>query len=390
MVSVVAALALTITTVLVHPAGTPRSVAPRSGVAAHGLGARCPRFGPTLRMLARRADKTVGTAYRPEYGTADPCYRWVATREFGSLTPEIATFPNAIAARPGRFAFDAAERVFRVARARHLCCQLHALVWDPTEHPEWGIVPDWIRALPPERRHRLMVDLVSRTVRRFRGRVSHVTVVNEALDASGRVRPTTWNTTGDARYIADAFRAARRADPKAILLYNDYGAEGLGSKSDAVLRLARWLHRQRVRVRVDGRVRAVPILDGVGLQMHVGLGTDGPSRLDVRANIRRLAAAGLRVRFTEMDVRVPVAAGKVSARDLRRQRYRYRSLVAECLRARSCDGVTFWGFTDDHSWITEHPSSFSGLGGASILDERYRAKPAREGVVAAFRAGRSG
>jgi hypothetical protein len=42
--------------------------------------------------------------------------------------------------------------------------------------------------------------------------------------------------------------------------------------------------------------------------------------------------------------------------------------------------VTLWGFTDAHSWITEHPATFSGQGAAHPFDERYRAKPAAEGI----------
>ena len=40
-------------------------------------------------------------------------------------------------------------------------------------------------------------------------------------------------------YIADAFRLAHEADPQALLFYNDYGGEGMNSKSNRIYELVR-------------------------------------------------------------------------------------------------------------------------------------------------------
>ena len=45
-------------------------------------------------------------------------------------------------------------------------------------------------------------------------------------------------------YIADAFRWAHQADPKALLFYNDYNIEGVNAKSDAVYALVQQLRAQ--------------------------------------------------------------------------------------------------------------------------------------------------
>jgi GH35 family endo-1,4-beta-xylanase len=42
--------------------------------------------------------------------------------------------------------------------------------------------------------------------------------------------------------------------------------------------------------------------------------------------------------------------------------------------------VTFWGFTDAHSWI----DAFFGADDPLLFDEEYRAKPAFFGVRDAF------
>ena len=356
--------------------------------AARAIGARCPSrgFDRGLRALAAARGKLVGTAYRSEHAADDPCYERVAVREFNSLTPEIATFSNRIAAVEGRDDFSDADSICRLARRHRMACQVHDLIWDPVDHLEWGIVPAWIRAQPPGPRRSTMIRYVRRVVRHFAGRADSYTVVNEAFDDAGRLTPGTWNTTGDDSYIFDAFRAARRADPGAQLYYNDFGAEDLNAKSDAVFDLVRRLRRERVAVEVDGRIRHRPLIDGVGLQMHVGLGPgQAPDPASVAANIERLGRAGLRVRITEMDVRVPTSGGVATNADLLAQRRLYRRLVRTCLRAPSCDGVTFWGFTDAHSWITENPSSFEGEGAAHPFDQRYEAKPAYRGIRRALR-----
>jgi endo-1,4-beta-xylanase len=153
-----------------------------------------------------------------------------------------------------------------------------------------------------------------------------------------------------------AFRFAREADPGALLYYNDYDAEGAGPKSDAVNELVRGL-----------KARGVPI-DGVGWQMHVENGfRTSPEH---RENARRLAALGLRLSVTELDVRVELPA---TAADLARQAETYRDVAAFCLAEPAFEALLMWGFTDKYSWI---PSFFPGKGAALIFDERYRPKPA--------------
>src|SRR5205085_2625309 len=125
----------------------------------------------------------------------------------------------------------------------------------------------------------------------YRGRVNIWDVVNEALNDDGTLRNSLWLQVIGPDYIDWAFRWAHEANPQAQLYYNDYGGEGLGPKSDAIYNLVKGLLR-----------RGVPI-NGVGLQMHVSI-DDYPKPQDVLANMQRLAALGLKVQITEMDVEV--------------------------------------------------------------------------------------
>ena len=88
----------------------------------------------------------------------------------------------------------------------------------------------------------------------------------------------------------------------------------------------------------------------------------------------RLAALGLEVHVSEMDVQLPVDAnGNASAANLAAQATTYQNVFAACQAAPNCTGFLTWGFTDAYSWI---PSTYPGYGAALPLDANYQPKPA--------------
>jgi endo-1,4-beta-xylanase len=112
--------------------------------------------------------------------------------------------------------------------------------------------------------------------------------------------------------------------------------------------------------------------------MHISAVSPPPAS-DVAENMRRLAGLGLRVTISEMDVRVRDVAGTPEAR-LDAQKSVYQSIVGVCVAEPRCDGVTFWGFTDAHSWI----DGVFGPDDPLLFDEQYAPKPAFYGVMDAF------
>jgi endo-1,4-beta-xylanase len=347
---------------------------------------RCGMTGPSLADLASAKGKVIGTAYRSTYATGDPCYQDVAVSEFGSLTTEIGTMMNTIQPAPGVFDFREADDVARLAEQTHRNFQIHSLIWDPLEQPQWHIVPQAIKDLPTVQRHQLMIDSVATVMKHFAGRASAVTVVNEAFDQMGHLQPTTWwNTTRSDQYIFDAFRAARLADPTALLFYNDHSAETHSDKSNAIYDLVKRLHDTTVDVIIDGTPTTKPLIDGIGFQGHMLGGKDQqPSTADMADNLQRFADLGLGIRFTELDVRIPVVDGVADPADLDRQRQVYKTMTELCLHQPRCSGITLWGFTDKRSWITDYPDTFSGYGAATPTTATYTHKPAWTGILDAL------
>jgi endo-1,4-beta-xylanase len=313
-----------------------------------------------LRGAGGTAGKLVGTAVQSSY-LNDARYAAVFARHFDYVTAEYEMKWDPIERARGAEDFTGGDAIANFAAARGMRVKGHALVWHQA-------VPSWVNALSPDD---LRVELerhIRSVAAHYRGRVVAWDVVNEAIaDTTFGLRDSTFRLKLGDRYIADAFRIAHEADPQALLFYNDYGGEGMGGKSDAIYNLVSGL-----------RAEGVPI-DGVGLQMHVRAAAP-PSEANVAANMRRLAALGLRVNISEMDVRVGDIGGATPA-NLETQKAVYKSLVGVCVAEPACDGVTFWGFTDAHSWIYNQYGADAPL----LFDAQYAPKPAYTGVLDALR-----
>jgi endo-1,4-beta-xylanase len=313
-----------------------------------------------LRDAAAGSGRLVGAALVSSLLARDAVYAAAAARHFNYVTAEWEMKWDPIQKTQGVYDFSGADAIVGFAEAQGMRVKGHALVWH-------GATPTWVESLSPPELRIAFEDHIRTVAGRYRRRVHAWDVVNEAIDDSqSGLRSTVFSRGLGPDYVAEAFRLARRADPEAQLVYNDYGGEGLNRKSNDVYALVKDL-------------RARGLVDGVGLQMHISA-TGFPAVADIRANIQRLADLGLQVNISEMDVRVRDVSGDLSAK-LARQRQVYRDVVGACMAVPRCEAVTLWGFTDAHSWI----DGFFGPDDPLVFDEQYRAKPAFFGMEDAFR-----
>ncbi len=313
-----------------------------------------------LRHLAAQAGLPLGAAVAAEPLRRDPAYRALLAREFGMVTCENAMKWGPIHPALRTWAFRDADAIVRFATRHAMAVRGHTLVWH-SQQPRWLEHGSWSRPALT----RVLRAHIATLVGRYRGRIGAWDVVNEAVNDDGTPRPTFWRRVLGPKYLDLAFHAAHRADPKARLFYNDYNAEALGEKSDAILRL------------VDGmRHRGVPV-HGIGLQAHLLLG-DLPDFKSVAANITRIAARGLTVQITELDIRIrrPVTAAK-----LRAQADAYLALAETCLASGACTAFVTWGATDKSSWV---PGFFKGYDDALLFDRACRPKPAARSLAEVF------
>lgn len=302
----------------------------------------------------------VGTALNPGILESDEAYRDIAGSEFNCAVAEYGMKWDSMEPKQGTFDFSLGDQVVAFARQHDMRLKGHALVWH-------GATPDWVLGITsPEALRAVIRDYVTAVVKHFKGKVEAWDVVNEAIsDTGGTFRNTHFYKVLGKDFIKVAFDAAHAADPDVELLYNDYGGEGMGVKSDAIYALVKSLKESGVAI------------GGIGLQSH--LTHTGVPEEQLEANMKRLAALGLSVNLSEIDVRMGMATGSLDDK-LARQAEIYRQLASACANEPACTGLFVWGFTDAHSWVDD---TFGGTNLPCLLDEDLNRKPAYEG----FRAG---
>lgn len=306
---------------------------------------------PPLKDLANSYGLWIGpaVAYNPLQN--EPIYGQTLAQEFNILTPENAMKWAATHPQRDRYSFTQADAMFHFAQANGLVLHGHNLVWHES-NPQWLTSGSFTRAE--------MIDILREHIYtvagRYRGYMTAWDVVNEAVNTNGTLRSTLWLNRIGPEYLDMAFQFTSEADPTALLIYNDYGAEVINAKSNGIYNLLSAMLS-----------RGIPV-HGVGFQMHVGTG--GINYQSFAQNLQRFADLGLAVFITEMDVAIqlPVTAAKLAA-----QANVYRNVLDVCLGQPACYGFQTWGFTDKYSWI---PRARPGYGAALIFDENYDPKPA--------------
>src|SRR5262245_40599198 len=197
----------------------------------------------TLRQAAQARNLRVGTAVDRLFSNdADGTqFKTIAAREFSALTAENDMKHQRLQPARGVFRFTRADSLVAFAEANGMQMRGHTLVWHQ-QLATWLTSGSWTQA----EARALMIDHITNVVSHFRGHIVAWDVVNEALNDDGTRRATFWSLNVGSDYIDDAFRAARAADPQALLFYNDYNIEGMNAKSDSAYALVRGMQQRGV------------------------------------------------------------------------------------------------------------------------------------------------
>jgi len=311
-----------------------------------------------------------------------PMYAQVLIREFNSVviehhlkwSPLCHTLPGPINAsspsdRIGRYDFYHVDAMVDFALQHDMEVKGHTLIWHVTSPVEFLNTLDAKQLEEEMRRH------IFTTMGHFRGRIHMWDVVNEALAPDGSLANNIFLRKIGPCYIEKAFRYAHEADPSAILIYNDNKVEGgvdgpNPQKAEGYYKLLQSLVKNKVPIHA------------AGMQSHFNAGGVGvnrvPSPFAVKQQIHRIGNLGLKVHFSEMDVRVsqlPLNLQNLAQRQI------YHDIIAAALTEPAFDGVWLWGFTDRHTWVKNFYYDDSPL----VLDEMYQKKEAYIGLLDALR-----
>jgi endo-1,4-beta-xylanase len=310
--------------------------------------------------------------------------------QFNYVTPENCMKPDPVQRAEGKWAWELPDAFVAFASANDLKIVGHCLVWakDDRTPPWFGV--DGGKPVNREVLLQRMNAHIDTVVGRYRGKIEMWDVVNEALDdGTNYLRDSVWSRTTGEDFIVKAFEYAHAADPKALLIYNDYNNE-LPSKLPKMLRLMETF-----------RARKTPV-HAIGLQGHYEL--DSVPFEAIEKTLATMKELGMKVVVSELDIDViprgrwwanggaeREALAKVNPYEngcppeiLARQAEQYARLFRifnkysdQILR------VTFWNLHDGQSWLNDFP--WRRTNHPLLFDRKGEPKPAFEAVMREFK-----
>ncbi len=262
------------------------------------------------------------------------------------------------------------DQILSRAKENNIPLRGHTLVWH-NQTPDWFFSKDYepSKGLAGKDEMRKRMEAYIKKVltycqENYPGVVYAWDVVNEAMADEGgcRTKSRWYDIYG---YIEDAFTFARKyADPEVKLFYNDYN-EYMPAKREMITATVKKLKEKGV-------------LDGVGMQSHWDM--DYPTTDLIDAALEKYGAIeGLEIQLTEIDMHNT----DDSEEGLKAQADRYKQFFQTILRAdrtgkANITNVTFWGITDEDSWLT----NFKGETSYPLLFQgEMEKKPCYESIL---------
>ncbi|WP_158969642.1 endo-1,4-beta-xylanase [Paraglaciecola sp. L3A3] len=242
----------------------------------------------------------------------------------------------------------------------------HVLFWH-SQTPDWVFKDSEGNLLTREALLQRMRERAKFMAENFGDKIKVWDVVNEAIEDDGSLRRSLYNKIIGDDFIEQAFIIANEELPAgSTKIYNDYGMTRKG-RVDTVIKMVN-----------DFKARNIPI-DAIGIQGHWSM--TSPSLAEIDANFTALAATGLQLHITELDIdylgrenlwganvdikkRVankennPYPDGNFPASADKALGARYAAIFGMFLKHhKNIDRVTFWGVTDADSWLNSWPVS---------------------------------
>ena len=221
--------------------------------------------------------------------------------------------------------YDNPDKLVQWCLDNGLAVRGHVLVW-----PSEGRLPPEVVKLgdQPEKLAAAIVEHITRTVTRYRGKLIDWDVVNEPY-----AHHWAMDQLGGNDVMADWFRAAHATDPDVKLWINDYEILASGDMLDTP-------HQNHFFQTVQRLKELGAPVHGVGMQGHFGSNITSPQNM--LKILDRFAALGVRIKVTELDIQLGDEALRSDF---------YRDLFITLFSHPSVDAIMQWGFWEGSHWI---------------------------------------
>lgn len=295
---------------------------------------------------------TIGVAVSPRALKTDEAD--LILQQFNSITAENAMKMGPIHPKENEYNWAGGDSIAAFAKRNNVKLRGHTLCWH-NQTPPWFFKDAEGKQVTKEVLLQRLKDHITTVVNRYKDVIYAWDVVNEVISDNPVEfyrNSLFYQICGD-EFIAKAFQWAHEADPKALLLYNDYN-EINPAKREKIIKMVK-----------DLRAKGIPI-HGVGLQGHWAI--NEPSKEQLEKTLEDFSKLGLTLQVTELDI--SVYPKEHNARDRKasdydtvfttekeQQQIEVYKYCFELFRKyrKHISSVTFWNISDRSSWLDNFP-----------------------------------
>ncbi|MGE5395884.1 MAG: endo-1,4-beta-xylanase [Candidatus Saccharibacteria bacterium] len=270
--------------------------------------------------IAEGKAKFLGCAYSSTQATNFQNY-------WNQVTPENAGKWGSVEGTRNVMNWSALDAAYNYAKKNGMFFKEHTLIWGAQQ-------PAWMASLDTASQRKEIEQWFSLLAARYPA-MDYIDVVNEPLHNAPNGMTPWGSTTKNIDYakalggagktgwdwIITSFRMARKYFPKSKLIMNEYGVINSTTETQRYIQIINLL-------------KADSLIDGIGEQAHA-FTTGGTATATLKANLDALAATGIPIYLTEVDIDGPTDLAQL------KEMQRVFTLFWEHPAVK---GITMWGF----------------------------------------------
>ena len=282
-----------------------------------------PPFTRTLPPLATGNAKYLGSAWSPGTASLNFANYW------NQVTPENGGKWGSVEGTRDVMNWAQADESYALAKTNGFVFKWHTLVWGNQQ-------PAWIAALPPAEQLAEIHQWFAAIAERYPG-IDQIDVVNEplhstpsyvaALGGANGLYGTGWD------WVIKSFELAREYFPHSKLILNDFSITNDGNATTNYLRIIQLLQDRG-------------LIDAIGDQGHAFSTTEAAPMNNHRNNLNRLAATGLPIYISELDLD-GIQSGVINHET---QLANYQRVFPVFWEHPAVQGITIWGYVRGFHW----------------------------------------